>query len=130
MSGGGMNVQSTPRSSGYANGIGMDLERVITLPVSRVFVSTRTTSSWWATSFTCFGRLGYNRKIRFAIYKIYKKKMKIESKNMLLFLDPWLSALQDWRHLFSHTTKKRNKSKGKELGKEKGKKKSGRNKSR
>ena len=88
----------------------MDLERVITLPVSRVFVSTRTTSSWWATSFTCFGRLGYNRKIRFAIYKIYKKKMKIESKNMLLFLDPWLRALQDWRHLFSHTTKKRNKS--------------------
>lgn len=32
--------------------------RVITLPVSSVFVSTRTTSSWWATSFTCFGRLG------------------------------------------------------------------------
>jgi len=36
------------------------LKRIITLPVSRVFVSTRTTSSWWATSFTFLGRLGYN----------------------------------------------------------------------
>jgi len=33
------------------------VEREITLAVSRVLVSTRTTSSWDATSFTCFGRL-------------------------------------------------------------------------
>lgn len=37
--------------------------KIITLVVSSVFVRTRTTSSWWATSFTCFGRLIINQLI-------------------------------------------------------------------
>lgn len=45
----------------------------VTFEVSRVLVRTRTTSSCWATSFTCFGRLTNPTKIKFKINKFLPK---------------------------------------------------------
>lgn len=54
----------------------------LTLAVSRVLVRTRTTSSWWATSFTCFGRLQKRRgksKIREEVEEeIPRRRMRNE----------------------------------------------------
>jgi hypothetical protein len=49
---------------------------LITLPVSRVLVRTRTTSSWWATSLTCLGRLIQNWGIHGK--KLVRREIEIE----------------------------------------------------